>query len=217
MRGSTRAVLTAVATAALTLTGGSAIADADADNFAPGWTAPNGGVTVSEDGVVTLTDNETTGVSYENEDVDVLIEDGDTISFEYSGPCGGGAPRVFVQGGAYNTFDEDPNDDACGDATGDGDWWLVTTTIDGVTAGEAGHVGIVVDSLDGRTVMVRNLVIAGEEIQLVERGGGNGARAQNHGQCVSSADKGGEARSAEAKSDCGKPEQAQGKGKSDRS
>lgn len=206
MRGWTRAAVTVVAAAALTWTGGGSALAAE---FADGWEAPNGGVTVSEDGVVTLDDNGTTGVSYENQDLDIAVANGDAISFEYKGDCGGGAPRVFIQGGAFNTFDQDPNGAACGTAIGDG-WFEVTATIDGVTGATAGHTGIVNDSLDGRVVEVRDLVIAGEQVELVADGGGEpGPRKQNHGQCVSSAEKGGEARSTAAKSDCGKPDQAQ--------
>lgn len=207
MRGWTRVAVTAVAAAALTWTGGGSAVAAE---FAEGWEAPNDGVTVTDDGVVTLDDNSTTGVSYENENLDIQVADGDTISFEYKGECGGGAPRVFIQGGAFNTFDQDPNGAACGTEIGDG-WFEVTATIDGSTAETAGHTGIVNDSLDGRVVDVRNLVIAGEQVELVEGDGGSGEpgpRKQNHGQCVSSADKGGEARSTAAKSTCGMPEKS---------
>jgi hypothetical protein len=213
MRAPTRAVLAVLATTALVAGGGTATAA----EYAVGWTAPNDGVTVSDDGVVTLVDSDTTGVSYENQDLDVVVANGDRISFEYLGDCSGGAPRVFIQGGAYNTFDQDPNnvtdEPACGtDTDGDG-WWTVTTTIEGVTEGPAGYTGIVNDSSDDRTISVRNLVIAGNEIDLAaEEADGGGEPAYNHGQCVKSADKSGEARSQAAKSDCGKTEHAQKQG-----
>jgi hypothetical protein len=212
MRAPTRAVLAVLATTALVAAGGTA----SAAEYAEGWAAPNDGVSVSDDGVVTLVDSDTTGVSYENQDLDVQVANGQQISFEYLGDCSGGAPRVFIQGGAYNTFDQDPNnvtdEPACGTEGEDG-WWTVTTTIEGITDGDAGYTGIVNDSSDDRTISVRNLVIAGNEIDLAaEEADDGGEPAYNHGQCVRSADKSGEARSQAAKSDCGKTHHADKKG-----
>lgn len=45
------------------------------------------------------------GVSYEAYDIGFPIAAGDVISFEYKGACGGGAPRVFVMGGLWNSWD----------------------------------------------------------------------------------------------------------------
>lgn len=227
MRGWTRAVLTAVATAAFTLTGGTA----GAAELAEGWTA-NPGTTVDENGVVTL-DSANGPTSLEHQNLQVMVVDGDTIAFEYQGTCAAGAPRLFIQGGAFNTWDQDPNgvtsEPACGDDT-DGDGWIeVVATIENLTAEDAdgneipeaaGYTGLVNDGGDPRVIDVRNIIIAGEQIEVVEPeddGAGEepGPKKQNHGQCVSSADEGGEARSEAAKSDCGKPAQAQGK--SDRS
>ncbi len=76
---------------------------------APGWAPTDSGTTYSN-GVVTLNSHgQVDGTSYENLALDVAVANGDKITFEYRGPCGGGAPRVFIQGGAYNTFDQDPN------------------------------------------------------------------------------------------------------------
>ena len=69
------------------------------------WTA-NAGTTYSN-GVVTL-DSTDTRTSYESTNIDVPVANGDTISFEWRSDdvaCAGGVPRVFIQGGAYNTFD----------------------------------------------------------------------------------------------------------------
>ena len=111
------------------------------------WTA-NPGSSYSN-GVVTL-DNDGTGTSYENTNLEVPVENGDTISFEYARTdvtCAGGVPRVFIQGGAYNTFDADPaGPGACGtDADNDG-WFTVTGTVAGITDGFAGYTGIVNDN-----------------------------------------------------------------------
>ena len=163
-----------------------------------GWVA-NPGTTVNG-GVVTLNSNgQPAGTSYENPNLNVPVENGDTISFEYMGECGGGAPRVFIQGGAYNTFDQDPNASACGtDANNDG-WFTVTQTISGITNGTAGHTGIVNDNVsDPRIIQVRNLVIGGVTVNLsngpaaprnadeCKDGGWRAGGFRNQGECVSS-------------------------------
>lgn len=163
-----------------------------------GWFASDSGTSV-QGGVVTLNSNgQSDGTSYENLNVDVQVANGQTVSFEYMGRCGGGAPRVFIQGGAYNTFDQNPNTTACGtDTDGDG-WFTVTQTITGITAGPAGHVGIVNDNIsDPRIIRVRNLTIAGVRIRLspsaspvsaeqCKKGGWQALGYRNQGQCVSS-------------------------------
>lgn len=160
-----------------------------------GWVA-NPGTTVNG-GVVTLDSRgQPTGTSYENPNLNVAVENGDTISFEYMGPCGGGAPRVFIQGGAFNTFDPDPNNTACGtDTDGDG-WFTVTQTISGITDGTAGHTGIVNDNIANPSVVqVRNLVIGGVPVSLsngpanadqCKNGGWQAGGFRNQGECVSS-------------------------------
>ena len=182
-------VLSATAVALGSLT---AVAQADQHD----WTANSASFS---GGVVTLV-NEGSGSSYENADLDVPVQNGDTISFDWrSGDvaCAGGVPRVFIQGGAYNTFDQDPaGEDACGtDSDGDG-WFTVTGTIEGITAGEAGHTGIVNDNpADTGTIQVRNLVIAGERIfaptsaEQCKNGGWQGGDYKNQGECVSSFNK----------------------------
>ena len=160
-----------------------------------GWVA-NPGTTVSG-GVVTLDSNgQPSGTSFENANLDVAVENGDTISFDYMGPCSGGAPRVFIQGGAYNTWDQDPMVGSCGtDADNDG-WWTVTQTVSGITNGTAGHTGIVNDQIASPSVIqVRNLVIGGVAVNLApaptsaeqcKNGGWQAGGFRNQGQCVSS-------------------------------
>ena len=135
------------------------------------------------------------GTSYENPDLDVAVEEGDTISFEWrSGDvaCAGGVPRVFIQGGAFNTFDGDPaGEEACGtDADGDG-WFTVSQELTGIADGTAGHTGIVNDNpSDPGTIEVRNLVIAGVAVLPVtsarqcKKGGWRKLGYRNQGQCV---------------------------------
>ena len=163
-----------------------------------GWVANPG--TTESGGVVTLDSRgQPAGTSYEHPNLNVAVENGDTISFEYMGPCGGGAPRVFIQGGAYNTFDADPNGTACGsDTDGDG-WFTVTQTIAGITNGTAGHTGIVNDQIAAPSVIqVRRLVIGGVAVNLsngpaaptnaeeCKNGGWQAGGFRNQGQCVSS-------------------------------
>ena len=163
-----------------------------------GWVANPG--TTANGGVVTLDSRgQPAGTSYENPNLNVAVENGDTISFEYMGPCGGGAPRVFIQGGAFNTFDQDPNGSACGtDTDGDG-WFTVTQTVSGITNGTAGHTGIVNDNTASPSVVqVRNLIIDGVRVNLsngpaaptnadqCKNGGWKAGGFRNQGQCVSS-------------------------------
>jgi hypothetical protein len=104
---------------------------------------------------------------------------------------------VFIQGGAFNTFDPDPNNTACGtDTDGDG-FFTVTQTISGITAGSVGAIGIVNDNVSNPSIVqVRNLVIAGVRIDLTsgsvdaaETCKNRGFAAlgfRNQGECVSS-------------------------------
>jgi hypothetical protein len=160
-----------------------------------GFAPTDGGTTVSG-GVVTLNSGfDGDGTSFENPNLNIAVKNGDTISFEYKGPCGGGAPRVFIQGGAFNTFDPDPNGSACGVPIGDG-FFRVTQTITGITAGTAGATGIVNDNISSpSTVMVRNLIIAGTRVMLAtsprnanecKNGGFAAGGFRNQGECVSS-------------------------------
>jgi len=165
-----------------------------------GWFATDSGTTYSN-GVVTLNSGgQADGTSYENLTLDVPVENGDKITFEYRGECGGGAPRVFIQDGAYNTFDQDPNgtttESACGtDPDGDG-WFRVSTTVQGIQDGVAGHTGIVSDNIsDPGVIEVRNLTIGGTAVSLApaptskeqcKDGGYRAGGFENQGQCVSS-------------------------------
>ena len=157
---------------------------------APGW-APTDSGTTYQDGVVTLDSHgQADGTSYENQDLGIAVENGDKITFEYRGPCGGGAPRVFIQGGAYNTFDQDPNgttsEPACGtDADGDG-WFLVQTTVEGIVNDNVANPSV---------IEVRNLTIGGTTVFLApaptskdecKRGGWVAGGYKNQGECVSS-------------------------------
>jgi hypothetical protein len=147
----------ALLSAVLSLTLGVSVAAA-----ASTWTANPG--TTFEDGVVTLNSTgQALGTSYENADLDVAVQNGDIIAFEYKGACGGGAPRVFIQGGVYNTWD--PNPAQCpGTAVGD-DWYLLVGTVSGIVNGTAGHTGIVNDNTSNPgVVLVRNVTIGGVSI-----------------------------------------------------
>lgn len=180
-----------IAVAALLAAAGTASA------ASPAWTAAPGASYA--DGVVTLVNSGGAGTSYENAALDVAVANGDLITFEYSSTdvtCGGGTPRVFIQGGAFNTFDG--NAAACGVAIGDG-WYRVTATVSGIVDGTAGHTGIVNDNpADTGTVLVRNLTIDGQAVALgttptgeaptdkqgCKKGGWRNGPYKNQGQCV---------------------------------
>jgi hypothetical protein len=151
-----------------------------------------------ETGIVTVVNEAGEGGSYELVS-DVPAANGDTISFEYRTSdvaCAGGVPRVFIQGGAYNTFDADPaGPGACGtDEDGDG-WFTVVGTISGIVDGTAGQVGFVNDNpADPGTVEFRNLTINGVSVlpeppatspkERCKKGGWRELGFRNQGQCV---------------------------------
>lgn len=160
------------------------------------WIA-NAGASQSN-GVVTL-DNTFGATSYENPSLDIGVVNGEAISFEYrvtagaSTLCAGGTPRVFVQGGAYNTHDGQGGEGTCASRTvalGDG-WYRVTGTLSGVAPGVAGHVGLVNDNASNvRTIEIRNLTIAGVTVFVPSKdackgGGWLSGGHRNLGQCVS--------------------------------
>ena len=160
------------------------------------WTA-NPGSSYSA-GVVTL-DSNAGPTSYENANLEVAVANGDTISFEWRSPdnsvtCAGGIPRVFIQGGAYNTFDADPaGPGACGNDTNSDGWSEVTGTVSGIVDGNAGYTGIVNDNpADPGIIQVRNLVINGTAVlppankDQCKNGGYVLGGYKNQGACVSS-------------------------------
>jgi hypothetical protein len=126
--------------------------------------AGNPGTTLSN-GVITL--NSTAApTSYEWPDLSVPLTGGvTTIGFQWQSAdvtCAGGVPRLFVQGGAYNTFDIDPAGPlACGSTPDANGWRTVSQTVPANINGEAGYVGIVNDATasDPGTILVRNVVI----------------------------------------------------------
>src|SRR5690606_27872604 len=110
----------------------------------------------------------------------------------------GGAPRVFIQGGEYNTWDDDPTQ--CPGTPVGGGWYELSQTIDGISSGAAGHTGIVNDNTSNPGVVeARNLVIAGEPVLLAnapqgkdacKKGGwsglerADGSSFKNQGDCI---------------------------------
>jgi hypothetical protein len=164
---------------------------------AQGWAATDSGTSYSN-GVVTLDSNgQPDGTSYENPNLGVAVANGDEITFEWrtdDGECAGGIPRVFIQGGAFNTHDG--FQDQCAE-TADGDGWRTwNATVTGITDGTAGHTGIVNDNTSDPSVLhVRNLVIGGTAVNLApaptskdecKNGGWQNGPYKNQGQCVSS-------------------------------
>lgn len=102
----------------------------------------------------------------------VKLEGGkSTISFEYTGPCGGGSPRVYVtlNGSVYHTADAvKPCDDdthkvtyTLPDSAGTG-----TAEADKVSGWDVAAAGVVFDSGAEGAVTVSNVVIGGEEVDF---------------------------------------------------
>lgn len=115
------------------------------------------------------TDPDNNGVSDEFTRDDIQIQDGDTISFEYrmtGVSCGGGVPRMFVQGGAYNTFDGGPSLASCGEDTDGDGWFEVSQTLSGIGGpSPAGLIGLVNDQIaDHGVIEYRNVTLAGEAL-----------------------------------------------------
>lgn len=165
--------------------------------------AAAGGTYDPDTGIVTVTNTGGAGASYEIEASTVPAANGDVLSFEWRSSdvaCGGGAPRVFIQAGAYNTFDADPaGPGACGtDADGDG-WFTVNGTVAGIVDGVAGHIGLVNDNpADLGTVEFRNVTLDGASLlpprssdddptskEECKKGGWRNANWRNQGACVS--------------------------------
>lgn len=165
------------------------------------WTA-NPGASASN-GIITL-DNTGGGTSYETMNLDIAVANGDPISFEYrvtsagdSTACSGGTPRVFLQGGRYNTHNGGSlnGGQTCASRTTGPDadgWYLVTGTIGNLGGATAGHVGLVNDHPGNvRTIEIRNLNIAGVRVfastkdECKNDGWVTGAY-KNQGDCVSS-------------------------------
>lgn len=153
--------------------------------------AANNGTYDPNTGIVTVT----VGNSYEGTST-VPVANGDIVSFQYQlspgATCGGGAPRVFVQGGAYNTFDLNPNQ--CGTLGPDG-WYTVTGTVSGVTNGTVGQFGLVYDfGLADSVASFRNVTVNGVSLlpplapqnkDECKNGGWRNGSYENQGECVS--------------------------------
>jgi hypothetical protein len=142
-----------------------ASANWNAESLAAEGGSGNAGTTFT-DGVVTLdSTGQPAGTSYEWADLDVPVANGDTISFQYKMDdvgCGGGVPRVFIQGGAYNTWDDSLD---CGSAPDADGWRTISQPINGIVDGTAGHTGIVNDNTsDPGTMLVRNVTISGASV-----------------------------------------------------
>lgn len=157
---------------------------------APGTYDPN-------TGIVTVVNSETdvAGSSYEGTST-APVANGSVVSFEWRSTdvnCGGGVPRVFIQAGAYNTFDGNPNQ--CG-GTADADGWrTVTGTVSGIVDGQVGHFGLVNDNPSDRgTIQFRNVTVDGVSLlpplapqnkDECKNGGWRNGSYRNQGECVS--------------------------------
>jgi hypothetical protein len=85
---------------------------------------------------------------------------GDTITFVFTGACGGGVPRLFVRfagGAGENTFDT-------GTCVSDGSNGTVTYTL--VNSGNIKSFALINDSGNGGTITYSKVVIAGETVNF---------------------------------------------------
>jgi hypothetical protein len=104
---------------------------------------------------VTIEDDPSTGGNNFGCYTTIKAEAGDTITFDFTGTCGGGVPRVFVRfagGAGENTFDN-------GTCTSDGTTGSVTYDL--VNSGNIKSFAFINDRGDGGTVTYSNLNIAG--------------------------------------------------------
>ena len=104
---------------------------------------------------VTIADDPSTGGNNFGCDTNIKAVAGDTITFNFTGTCGGGVPRVFVRfagGASENTFDT-------GTCVSDGTTGSATYTL--VNSGNIKSFAFINDRGDGGTVTYSNLEIAG--------------------------------------------------------
>lgn len=135
--------------------------------LAAAWAPSNSGTTRHGDTVTLDNTNHfiTGGTSYENSDLGLTINTDDTITFDFTGLCAAGSPRMFIEvnGAYYNTFD-DPATTGCGVLDQGGDSGTVVYTYTGPT-GTIGHAGLVHDGTPTK-VTISNVTIGGDPVPL---------------------------------------------------
>ena len=114
----------------------------------------------SSTNTVTIKDDPTTGGNNFGCYTNLKVVAGDTITFDFTGTCGGGVPRLFLRfagGASENTFD---NVTCVSDGTGG------TITYSLVNSGNIKSFAFINDRGDSGTVTYSNLVIAGTTIDF---------------------------------------------------
>ena len=102
---------------------------------------------------VTITDDPATFGNNFGCYTNIKVMAGDTITFDFTGGCGGGVPRVFVRfagGDSENTFDT-------GTCTSDGTTGTASYTL--VNSGKIKSFAFINDRGDGGTITYSNLMI----------------------------------------------------------
>jgi hypothetical protein len=94
---------------------------------------------------------------------DISVVAGDTVTFDFVGTCGGGAPRVYLQFDDNNSAGENTFDAGTCTMNPDGTTGSVTYTIQ--KAGTVTAFAMIHDRDNGQTTY-RNLVIAGTRINF---------------------------------------------------
>lgn len=121
---------------------------------------PTDVVVDSTTNTVTITDDPSTGGNNFGCYTNIKAVAGDTITFDFTGTCGGGVPRVFVRyagGTGENTFDT-------GTCVSDGTTGSVTYTL--ANSGNIKSFAFINDRGDSGTVTYSNLVIAGTTVDF---------------------------------------------------
>jgi hypothetical protein len=146
--------------------------------YYPGGNA-NPGTTILGDTIRLDANAAAGGTSYEWADLDVPVQGGDTITFEWRNestdsacaePGGnGGVPRLFIRGGGAvnNSHDAQLSTGGyCGTAPDADGWRTVTWVLDpSIAAGDAGYTGVVNDAPQGDGIMeYRNIVVDGQSL-----------------------------------------------------
>ena len=114
----------------------------------------------SSTNTVSIKDDPTTAGNNFGCYTNIKAEAGDTITFNFTGACGGGVPRVFVRfagGAGENTFDS-------GTCTSDGTNGSVTYTL--ANSGNIKSFAFINDRGDEGTVTYSNLNIAGTTVDF---------------------------------------------------
>lgn len=147
-----------------------------ADDETCEWEPADDGTAVNGDGTVTMDttgeDDVNPGTSLEGDELNIMLDADEEVSFEYrirpttGAVCGGGQPRIFIEiegGGTHNSFDDFPTT-RCGSDAGEG-WRKVTLPIH--PGGNITDAGLVFDNMSDTGVAdFRNVMVGDHQVPL---------------------------------------------------